>query len=136
MDFDAGAVQGKNANGDDALSLEFEEDTLQNAILRPAICTSVDAIPFSETLFIELPPLHTCFHDGQKSFKEDTIVDGNIAALDGEVRSNCFVLLIREMHVSIIAILVLVSTGSNLLGLASNMSHSHIDVPLPYDQQP
>ena len=114
MDFDAGAVQGENANGDDSFSLEFEEDTLENATLRPAICTSVDAIPFSETLFIEFPPLHTCFHDGQESFKEEMIVDGNIATLDGEVRSDCFVLLIREVHVPIIAILLVVSTGSKM----------------------
>ena len=116
MDFDTGAVQGKNANGDDSFSLEFKEDALQNATLRPAIRASVDAIPFSETLFIELPPLHTCFHDSQESFKEDTIVDGNIAALDGEVRSDCFILLIREVHVPIIAILLVVSTGSNFYG--------------------
>lgn len=102
MDFYTGAVQGQNANSDDAFSLELEENITEDALFRPPIRASIDAVPLSETTFIKFAPLHSGLQHEKKGFEEAAIINHHVAALDREIGFDSFELSIGEGHALIV----------------------------------
>ena len=84
MDFDDGGVHrhGFDFDTDQLLALQFLEDGVEHAVLRPAVHTSVNGVPVSEALG-QAAPLATVLGDIQNRVQHRQVGQAHIAPLAG-----------------------------------------------------
>jgi hypothetical protein len=85
MELDGGAVQREDfdSDGDDLLLLQREEDTPQNAVLRPAVDPFVKAVPIAVARG-QPPPFAPVFNGVQETLEKRKVVDHHVSALPWE----------------------------------------------------
>ena len=87
---------------DDSLRLKRGRHSAEHSILAPSVHANIDCMPISIS-FRQCPPLAAVFRDIQDRIYQLKIAHADVSALSREIFRYLFVLLLRNLHDSIIS---------------------------------
>ena len=93
---------------DDSLRLKRCKHSAEHSVLAPPVHANVDRMPISID-FRQRPPLAAVFRDIQDRIDQLKIAHADVSALSREIFRYLFVLLLRNLHGSIISDIPLLS---------------------------
>ena len=87
---------------DDSFCLQCGKHSAEHSVLAPSVHANVDCMPISIG-FRQCPPLAAVFRDIQNRIDQLKIAHADVSALSREMFRYLFVLLLRNLHDSIIS---------------------------------
>ena len=87
---------------DDSFCLQCGKHSAEHSVLAPSVHANVDRMPIS-TGFRQRPPFAADFRDIQNRIDQLKIAHADVSALSREILRYLFVLLLRNLHDSIIS---------------------------------